>query len=132
MKSDCDKMQDLIADLITGILPEQETQALQQHLGECFACRSYAESLKQEEQLLAGFFAKFDTDMTAWEDEAIEAVNRFERPRRTGVVSVGERITKNSLIKHAAVAVLVFFVALYFIITLTYISQINECMRLAM
>ncbi|MHC4388222.1 MAG: anti-sigma factor family protein [Planctomycetota bacterium] len=132
MKSDCDKMKDRIADLITGILPEQETQALQQHFSECSACRNYAESLEQEEQLLARFFGAFSTDMTTLEGKAIDAIERFEWPRRTGVVSVGEMIMKNFLMKYAAAAVLIAVVALYFIITLTYISQINECIRLAM
>jgi predicted anti-sigma-YlaC factor YlaD len=132
MKSDCDKMKDRIADLVTGILPEHETQALRRHISECSGCRDYAESLEQEERLLAGFFAKFDTDMTVREDEAIDAIDRFEWPRRTGVVSVGGTIMKNFLRKYAAAAVLIAVVALYFIITLSYISEINACMRLAM
>lgn len=132
MKSDCDKMKDRIADLITGILPEHETQTLQQHFSKCSACRDYSESLQQEEQLLAGFFGAFGANMTTLEGKAIDAIERFEWPRRTGVASVGEMIMKNFLMKYAVAAVLIAVVALYFIITLTYISQINECMRLAM
>ena len=132
MKSNCDKMKDQIADFITGILPEEETQTFQQHLSECSACRDYALRLQEEEQLLTGFFAKFDENMTDLEDEAINAINRFDTPSRTTVISVGKNIIKNLLIKHAAAAAVIVFVALYFIITYTWISEINECILLSM
>jgi anti-sigma factor RsiW len=125
-------MRDEIADFITGLLPEQEAQALQRHLEECSACRECAASFEKEEQLLMRFFAKLDADMTACEDEAIEAIGRFAASSQTGVVSVGRTIIRNFLIKHAAVAVLIVFVAVYFVITLTWISEINECIRLSM
>jgi len=132
MESNCDEMKNQIADFITGILPKQEAQALQQHLSECSACRDYAESLEREEQLLTGFFAKFDEDIARWEAAAIDTVNRFDASSKTNVVSIGNTIMKDFLIKHAAVAVVIVFVTVYFIVTLTWISQINECMRLVM
>jgi predicted anti-sigma-YlaC factor YlaD len=132
MKSNCDKMKGRIADFITGILPEEETQTFQQHLSECSQCRDYAKRLQEEEQLLTGFFAKFDENMTYLEDEAINAINRFDTPSQTTVISVGKKIVKNLLIKRAAVAAVIVFVALYFIITYTWISDINECILLSM
>jgi anti-sigma factor RsiW len=125
-------MRDQIADFVTGILPEEEAQTLQQHLSECAACRDYAQRLEEEEQLLTGFFAKFDTNMASWEDEAINMINRFDASGRNNVISVGKMIMRSFLIRHAAVAAVIVFVTLYFIITLTYISQINECIRLCM
>ena len=132
MKSNCDKMKDRIADFITGILPEQETQTFRQHLNECSACSDYARRLQEEEQLLTGFFAKFDENMTELEDEAINAISRLDAAGRTAAISVGKKIFKDLLVKHAAVAVVIAFVALYFIITLAWISEINECILLSM
>ena len=132
MKSNCDKMRDRIADFITGILPEQETQTFRQHMNECSACSNYARRLQEEEQLLTGFFAKFDENMTELEYEAINAVNRFDTAGRTAGFSVGKKILKDLVIKHAAVAVVIAFAALYFIITLAWISEINECILLSM
>ena len=132
MKSNCDKMKDRIADFITGILPEQETQTFRQHLNECSACSDYARRLQEEEQLLTGFFAKFDENMTELEDEAINAISRLDAAGRNAAISVGKKIFKDLLVKHAAVAVVIAFVALYFIITLAWISEINECILLSM
>jgi anti-sigma factor RsiW len=125
-------MKDRIADFITGVLPEQETQTFRQHLNECSACSDYARRLQEEEQLLAGFFAKFDENMTELEDEAISAISRFDAAGRTTVISVGKKIFKDLITKHAAVAVVIAFAALYFIITLAWISEINECILLSM
>lgn len=132
MKSNCDKMKEQIADLITGIPAEKEAQTIEQHLNECSACRAYAQRMEKEEELLTGFFAKFDTNMTSREDEAINIINRFDASRQTNVVSLGKMIMKSLFAKHAAAAALIVFVTLYFIITLTWISQINECIRLCM
>jgi anti-sigma factor RsiW len=132
MKSNCDKMRDEIAGFIAGILPEEEEQALQQHLKECSACRDCAESFEKEEQLLRRFFAKCDANMSAREDGAIEVIGQFDTSSQSGVASVGRTIIKNFLIKHAAVAVVIVFVAVYFVITLSWISEINECIRLSM
>jgi anti-sigma factor RsiW len=125
-------MKDRIADFITGVLPEQETQTFRQHLNECSACSDYARRLQEEEQLLAGFFAKFDENMTELEDEAISAISRFDAASQATVISVGKKFFKDLITKHAAVAVVIAFAALYFIITLAWISEINECILLSM
>lgn len=132
MKSNCDKMKEQIADFITGILPEAEIHALKRHLSECPVCRDYAEALEKEERLLSGFFAKFDDNITGWEDKAIDLVNSFDASSQTNVISAGKAIMRSLLIKHAAAAMVIVFVAVYFIITLTWISQISDCIRLSL
>lgn len=132
MKNNCDKMKDQIADFITGILPESEIHTLERHLSECPACRDYAEALEKEERLLTGFFAKFDANIAGWEDEAINLINSFDASSETNIISAGKAIMRSLLIKHVAAAVVIVFVALYFIITLTWISQISECIRLSL
>ena len=89
MKSNCDKMKEQIADLITGIPAEKEAQTIEQHLNECSVCRAYAQRMEKEEELLTGFFAKFDTNMTSREDESINIINRFDASGQTNVVSLG-------------------------------------------
>lgn len=132
MSSNCDEMRDQIADFITGILPEKEARALQQHLSDCSACKDYAQTLEKEEQLLTGFFAKFDATMTSREDEAISVINGFDTSGQASVIPAGKTILRSFLIRHAAVAVVIVLVALYFVITLSWISQINECIRLSL
>jgi len=132
MNSDCDKMKDQIADLVTGTLPADRVRTVRQHLSECSSCKEYALRLQKEDQLLSGLFAKFDANMANLEEETINAINRFEPSGQAAIITVGRMIMKNLLIKHAAVAVLIVFVTLYFVITLSWISQINECIRLSM
>ena len=132
MNSYCDKMKDQIADFITGVLPQTQVQRLQQHLGKCSACRDYAQALQEEEQLLTGLFGKFDASMPGREGEVINAINDLEAWRRTNIISVVGAIMKTTLAKHAAAAAVIVVVALYFVVTLTWISQITECIRLSM
>jgi hypothetical protein len=129
MDSNCDKIRDRIADFVSGTLAEEENDALQQHLGECSACRAYAEALRKEDELLAGLFAEFDASMPGWEGEVINAISRFDTAGQKDIISVGRTTIRGLLSKHAAAAAVIVVVATYFVITLTWISQINECIR---
>ncbi len=74
MNSDCQKIKDQIADLVTGILPEAQVHNLEQHLNECAACRDYARALKDEDMLLTEFFAKIDTNITHQQERVLQAL----------------------------------------------------------
>ena len=132
MNSDCERIRERIADHISGILPETEPETVEEHLGECSACKDYAQMLRDEERLLTEFFAKFDMDLSSQEDAAIGAVNRLETSGRADILSVGNRIAENLFLRRAAAAVLIIFVTVYFVVTLTWISEINEIMRLCL
>jgi hypothetical protein len=63
------------------------------------------------------------------QQEAIEAVSRFETwGRSRGIRSVGAQI-KGVLTKHAAAAVVVVAVGLYFAITFSWVTQITALIR---
>lgn len=129
MNNKCDKMKDQVTDLITGILPETEMHKLEEHLSECSACRDYARALQKEDQLLTGLFAKFDANITSQENEVIRAINLLVASSRTNIISVAGTIMKSSVTRLATTAAVIVCVALYFIITLIWISQINECIQ---
>jgi anti-sigma factor RsiW len=131
MNSNCDKIRELIPELIDGTLSDTEIQALRQHLSECPACSAYAGALEKEEQLLSGFFAKFDAGMRIREAEVIDAIGTLEAPSQGSVISVVGTILRSSITRHAAAAAVIVVVALYFVITLTWISQIQEYIRLS-
>jgi len=132
MDANCDKMKDQIADLISGILPETQIHTLQQHLGKCSACRDYANQLQKEDKLLAGLFAHFDAGMTGRQEEVIKAIDRIDVSGKTNVVSLSRTIMRGFFAKHAAAVAVIIIVAVYFIITLSWISEINECIRLSL
>jgi anti-sigma factor RsiW len=129
MNSDCERIRDQAADFVSGILSEAEIRELERHLGECPACSEYAKGLQEEDALLAGLFEKLDSGMRGREAEAIDAINDLEESAEGGMLSVGAGGIREFLSRYAMAAVVVFVVALYFIITLSWISQIKECIE---
>jgi predicted anti-sigma-YlaC factor YlaD len=132
MNSDCERIRDRITDHISGILPETETEMFEEHLMECSMCRGYAQKLGEEERLLTQFFAQFDMGISSREDAAISVINRIDTSGRRNILSVGNRIAGNLFLRRAAAAVLIVFVTVYFVLTLTWISEINEIIRLSL
>lgn len=129
MDSNCDMMRERIADLVTGILSEAQIQTVRQHLSECSACREYADALEREDQLLAGLFGEYDGSMKGWEDAVIDTVSCVGTSGQGSIISAGGAIVRSLFSKHAAAAAVIVVVTLYFIITLSWVSQINEVIR---
>jgi anti-sigma factor RsiW len=129
MNSDCEKMRDRIADLITGTLAETEAQAVAQHIGKCAACREYGQALEEEDRLLGSFIAGFGAEMGRRELEAIGAVRQLDTGARSGRVNPLRMQLKRVLVKHAAAAVVVVVVGLYFVITFSWVTQITALIR---
>ena len=112
MNSDCDRMKDQIADLVTGILSEAQVQEVEQHLKECAACRDYAQALKNEDVLLTEFVTDMDTDMTSRQERLLQAMDCFCRPRQTENLSTRRRIMKSPITRIAAAALIIIAVTL--------------------
>ncbi|MHC4619296.1 MAG: hypothetical protein ACYTEQ_16245 [Planctomycetota bacterium] len=131
MNRECDKMKERILDLITGILPEAEETAVQQHVSECSQCNSYAEAVGEEDRMLRGLIAGLEADMTSSEEEVIGKISRINQTVGRGGSWAVSGFLRASLPKRAAAAAVILVVALYFVITLTWISQIQEYIRLS-
>ncbi len=74
MRNNCQSLQDRIADLVAGILPEQDRRELETHLASCADCRAYLNALKQEDALLTGHFAGIDKDMVDRQERMLQRV----------------------------------------------------------
>jgi predicted anti-sigma-YlaC factor YlaD len=131
MNRECDKVKERISDLITGILSEAQQSAVQRHIDECSQCRRYAESLGAEDRMLTGLVAQLETDMTGREEQVINRINSVNRTSVMGPIWAAGSVLRASLTKRAAAAAVILVVALYFVITLTWISQIQEYIRLS-
>jgi len=107
MKSDCQKIKDQIADLVTGILPEAQVHELEQHLNECAACRDYARALKDEDMLLTEFFAKIDTNITHQQERVLQAINHSGVSKQSETHLIWRIIMKSPITKLAAAAVII-------------------------
>ncbi|MHC4622312.1 MAG: hypothetical protein ACYS4W_00240 [Planctomycetota bacterium] len=131
MNRECDKMKERVLDLITGTLPEGKERAVRKHMGECSECSGYAEALRNEDRMLTGLFTRLETGLAGSEDEAIRRIGSVAGPRRRSLRWFGSDILKYSLTRHAAAAAVILVVALYFVITLTWISQIQQYIELS-
>lgn len=107
MNSDCEKMKDQIADLLTGILSEAQVQKLKQHLTECATCRDYANALQNEDALLTEFVEKMDTDMTRRQERLLQVIDRSCQSKAIDTPSIRRLIMKSPITKYAAAAVII-------------------------
>jgi len=112
MNSDCQKIKDQIADLVTGILSEAQVHVLEQHLNECATCRGYARALKDEDMLLSEFFTKIDTNITHQQERVLQVINHSGVSKQSGTHLVWRTIMKSPITKLAAAAVIIVAVAL--------------------
>ena len=129
MNNNCDKIKDQVTDMIDGLLSEAEVEAVQQHLDCCPDCRDYAQALEKEDHLLTELFDKFRANATSYQDEVIEAMDYLGESGQSNIISIGRRVVESSVTGLAAAVAIIVFMALYLIVTLTWISEINECIR---
>lgn len=107
MNSDCEKIQDQIADLVTGTLSPEDTQKLHQHLDECSSCRDYMHALKNEDMLLTQLFTDMDIDMIERQERVLQAMDRSCTARSIKTNPTRKIIMKNPITKLAAAAVII-------------------------
>jgi len=74
MNRPCPDRQDKIADYVLGALDAAQAEALREHLSECFGCRQYLQSLKEQNESLVELGRELGTGMTARQDSVIEAL----------------------------------------------------------
>ena len=106
MNSDCEKMKDHIADLVTGILSDPQVKEVEQHLRKCAACRDYARALKNEDALLREFVVDMDTDMTSRQERLLQAIDRSCQSRQIETLSIRRTIMRSPITRIAAAAVI--------------------------
>jgi tetratricopeptide (TPR) repeat protein len=104
MNSECQKYKEIIADYISGILPDSEVKILQQHLNECKDCSEYASALEKEDKQLSSLFAAIDSDMKTREQKVLESINFPEQKEKSS------RTIFQPFIKLAAAAAIVIVV----------------------
>jgi hypothetical protein len=112
MNSICEKIKDQIADLVMGILSEDQVQKLQQHLDECAKCRDFASALKKEDEFLSEFFAGIDVDTASRQERLLQAIDRSCAFRPIENLSIRRTIMKSPITKLATAAVIIIAITL--------------------
>ncbi len=132
MHSDCDKMRDHLAELVDETLTQHSLEAVRQHLRRCSECRDYWLAVKQQDEQLADFFGRFDEPLQRMQAGVINTLNQMDTAalKKTRLFSAATLAT--ALGRHGLAAAVIVVVTVYFVITFSWIRQINECMRLCM
>jgi len=131
MNDKCYKIKDKIADLVTGLLPQDKIPEINEHLEICPDCREYYQRFQNEEKLLTNLFEKFNDDMQTRRNLVLNAICNTQIPHSGKIISLTRRIDQSTFTRKLAVAAVIAFVTVYFIITLTWITQITECVKIA-
>jgi hypothetical protein len=107
MNSDCEKMRNFIADMVTGTLSQENTEILNQHLSQCPDCRNYAQALKDEDLLLSELFKDINDEMTNRQQRVLNAIDSCRLPKKKNSISIWSIIMKSKIVKLAAAAVII-------------------------
>ena len=130
MNNACYKMKDCIADLICGTLPQEQKAALEKHLTDCSNCKDYLLSLQDEDKLLDEVFAKINRKLPSLQNKIIAAVNCNRAGIFGNAITAYRIFAAETFAKFAVVAVIVSMMV-YFVVTLSWISEIRECIQIA-
>lgn len=105
MNNPCEKMRDNIADYILGLLGQEEIEALNKHINQCFQCKEYTKSLQSEKRSLLQFGETLDSEMDARQAKMIEALNQISTGK-IRLFSIWRTIMQSRITKFAAAAVI--------------------------
>jgi len=107
MSSDCDRMREHVADLVSGTLSREDVQIVEQHLRQCPTCRSYADALRKEDLLLNEYFTDMSADMTARQQRVLSAVDRCRVPKQKNSAAIWRIIMRSKITKLATAATII-------------------------
>jgi hypothetical protein len=115
MNSDCEKMRDFIADMVTGTLSQENAEMLNRHISQCSDCRDYANELKKEDLLLNELFKDINSEMANRQQRVLNAIESCHLLKQKNTTSIWSIIMKSKIVKLAAAAVIIIaaFIALY-------------------
>ena len=123
-------MKDCIADLVCGIMPEEQKSVLEKHLTGCSECKDYLFALQDEDKLLNKMFAKINHRLPNLQNKIIAALNCNRAGILGNTVTAYRMFAAETFTKFAVVAIIV-SAMVYFVVTLSWISQIQECIQIA-
>ncbi|UCD28582.1 MAG: hypothetical protein JSV03_16120 [Planctomycetota bacterium] len=117
MSDSCTAIQDKIAEMITGDLPQQDVIAVEQHVCQCSICREYMQALRADDRLLADYVKSMQETVTQLEQRVIGELDGIIETKSNRWISIGGAIVKSKLTRYAAAAAIVIglFISAYFL-----------------
>lgn len=106
MDKTCGQYQDFLVDYNLGILSDEDTDSLNEHLNGCPECREYLQALEKQKRLLSQFEDYLQAKIEAQQQKVIETIagKKQELALR---ISLWRTIMKNPGVKIAAAAIII-------------------------
>lgn len=107
MENHCQNIQELMPEFITGTLPAEKADALQEHIDTCPVCAEYLRALQGDDKLLGDFAEAMQPTVAQLEDGVIDALNRMPSQKPVSSVSIWRIIIKSRITKFAAAVAII-------------------------
>ena len=103
----CEKIRELLPELIdAGLSPERAVE-LEQHRSQCPACNEYFEALEADDKLMCEFALAMQPNLTRLENIAVDDLSRRRPGVTTPTVSIGAKILSDRVVQIAAAVLVV-------------------------
>lgn len=132
MDRECSKFRGEILTYVAGLLPPDEAALVEQHIGQCMGCREFAENIQKEEHRVELLFSGLDDNIQDFQGRFLETLREMDESEQSSFASLRRNLMAHTLARGALTAAVIVVVAVYFIVTMTWISQINECIMSSM
>jgi anti-sigma factor RsiW len=132
MKKACEHTKELIADMVNGMADVSEREAIESHIAACRDCRAYRHALEGEDRLLRDYFGGFEGAVDRGPKQVAVALEHLHIGGWRRLSDILWDFAGSSLSRHAVAAALIVVVTAYFVITLSWITQITECIQQSM
>ena len=114
MRDDCQSFRDQAADLVSGVLPEQDRHELDKHLTSCADCRAYLQVLRQEDTWLTEHFAGIERDMVERQEQAVQKIEGVHPNEKRNPVPTWRVLMRSPFSKLATAAAVMVVAAVTF------------------
>ena len=128
MNEGCDNFRDRIADFFDKGLDESLDRQVQEHISDCPDCAAFQAALKNEDELLSGFFSDLQAGLERQQDDVVSAVFCIEASRKDKFMAKINSFIDRPAFKLAAAAAVIFFVAFYSVKTLSWLYDLKHFM----
>jgi hypothetical protein len=111
MGNNCQKIQEQIAELVTGALSAEKTAELQRHVSQCPTCSKYLKALQADDKLLSEFAEAMQPSVARLENNVIDTLNRAKSKKPVSFVPIWKTVVKSRITRFAAAAAVVIMIS---------------------
>ncbi len=107
MRRTCQQIQELMLELVTGTLSDEQSCELQQHLSRCPKCSDYLAGLRADDKLLSDFAEAMGPTVSRLESNVLTALHSQPPGTAISPASMWRKIGRQTLVRLSAAAAIV-------------------------